>query len=142
MRIGELAREVGTTPRTVRYYEEIGLLPESGARPAGSHREYTGDDVERLRLIMRLKDLLGLSLDDLRTVMHGEDARAVRRREWHETDDPAERQRILSEAMAHTDGLLARVRRRSVALAEFEAELNERRQRHAHRLRELGETVA
>ena len=69
MRIGELAREVGTTPRTVRYYEEIGLLPDAGSRPAGSHREYTGDDVERLRLIMRLKDLLGLSLDDLRTVI-------------------------------------------------------------------------
>jgi DNA-binding transcriptional MerR regulator len=142
VRIGELAREVGTTPRTVRYYEEIGLLPEAGARGAGSHREYTGDDVERLRLIVRLKDLLGLSLDDLRTVMHGEDERAVRRREWHETEDPAERRRILTAAMAHTDGLLAHVRRRSEELAAFEAELNERRRRHAHQLRELGEAVS
>ena len=49
MRIGELAREAGTTPRTVRYYEEIGLLPEAGSRPAGGHREYGDDDLERLR---------------------------------------------------------------------------------------------
>jgi DNA-binding transcriptional MerR regulator len=137
VRIGELARGAGTTPRTVRYYEEIGLLADAGSRPAGGHREYTDDDLERLRLILRLKDLLGLSLDELRGVMGGEDARAVRRREWHETSDPAERHRILTEALAHTDALLAHVRRRSETLAEFEAELNERRRRHVHRLREL-----
>ena len=48
MRIGELAREAGTTPRTVRYYEEIGLLPAADARSAGAHREYGSADLERL----------------------------------------------------------------------------------------------
>ena len=48
MRIGELARAAGVTPRTVRYYEEIGLLPESTSRPAGSHREYGEDDLRRI----------------------------------------------------------------------------------------------
>ena len=38
-RIGELARRVGATPRTVRYYEELGLLPDRG-RPEGAHRLY------------------------------------------------------------------------------------------------------
>jgi DNA-binding transcriptional MerR regulator len=138
MRIGELAKAAGTTPRTVRYYEEIGLLAASGDRSAGEHREYTEADVERLREIMRLKHMLGLSLDELKTVMHGEDARAQRRREWHETTDPAERRRILSEGRAHTDALLELVRRRKADLETFEAELNERRQRHSHLLRELG----
>ncbi len=41
LRIGDVARLVGTTPRTIRYYEEIGLLPEAPARPSGSHRIYT-----------------------------------------------------------------------------------------------------
>jgi isocitrate lyase len=49
MRIGEVASEVGTTPRTIRYYEEIGLLRGSGARESGRHRTYTEQDVERLR---------------------------------------------------------------------------------------------
>jgi DNA-binding transcriptional MerR regulator len=138
VRIGELAKAAGTTPRTVRYYEEIGLLAASGERSAGAHREYTDADVERLREVMRLKHMLGLSLDELKTVMHGEDARAQRRREWHESTDPAERRRILLEARAHTDALLELVRRRKADLETFEAELNERRQKHSHLLRELG----
>jgi DNA-binding transcriptional MerR regulator len=137
VRIGELAREAGTTPRTVRYYEEIGLLPESGERAAGSHREYDEGDLARLRELLRLKHMLGLSLDELRDVIHGEDQRARRRREYHETADPDERRRLVIEAMAHTDGLLAIVRRRKEELETFEAELNERRQRQAHVLREL-----
>jgi MerR family transcriptional regulator, repressor of the yfmOP operon len=141
MRIGELARAAGTTPRTVRYYEEIGLLAASGDRSAGAHREYGEADLGRLRELLRLKSMLGLSLEELRTVMCGEDARARRRREWHETDDPAERRRILREGTAHTDALLALVRRRRADLEGFEAELNERRQQQVHLLRELGERV-
>jgi DNA-binding transcriptional MerR regulator len=137
MRIGELARETGTTPRTVRYYEEIGLLPESGGRVAGSHREYGPDDVARLRELLRLKKMLGLTLDELRVVMHGEDARAQRRREWHESTDPAERRRILTEAEEHLDGLLAIVGRRKQELESFEAELDERRRQAALLLGEL-----
>jgi DNA-binding transcriptional MerR regulator len=137
MRIGELAREAGTTPRTVRYYEEIGLLPAVEERTAGAHREYREADLRRLLEILRLKKMLGLSLDELKAVMHGEDERAQRRREYHETSDAAERRRLLTEAIAHTDGLLALVRRRKEELEGFEAELNERRQRQAHLLREL-----
>ena len=37
LRIGDVARLAGTTPRTIRYYEEIGLLPEAPARPSGRH---------------------------------------------------------------------------------------------------------
>ena len=141
MRIGELAREAGTTPRTVRYYEEIGLLAASGDRSAGAHREYGEADVERLRELLRLKSMLGLSLEELKSVMCGEDARMRRRREYRETDDPAERRRILLEGTAHTDALLELVRRRRADLEGFEAELNERRQQQVHLLRELGERV-
>jgi len=138
MRIGELAKAAETTPRTVRYYEEIGLLAASGERSAGEHREYTAGDVERLRELLRLKQMLGLTLDELKAVMHGEDARAQRKRDWQETDDPVERQRILTEGTAHVDSLLQLVRRRRADLESFEAELNERRQKQTHLLRELG----
>jgi len=135
MRIGALAKAAGTTVRTVRYYEEIGLLPTE-SREAGEHREYDEADVDRLRELLRLKGLLGLSLDELREVMVGEEARAVRRRLWQESTDPVERERLVREALAHTESLLELVRRRKGELEEFEAELNERRQRASHALKE------
>jgi DNA-binding transcriptional MerR regulator len=129
VRIGELAREAGTTPRTVRYYEEIGLLPESGPRDRGSHREYGSADLEQLMEVLRLKDLLGLSLDELREVVHGEAARPGRRRSFRESSDPVQRERILAEATAHVERLLGLVARRRAELEILERELLERRER-------------
>jgi DNA-binding transcriptional MerR regulator len=129
VRIGELAREAGTTPRTVRYYEEIGLLPSVDSRSAGAHREYGSADLERLLEVRRLKDLLGLSLDELREVVHGEAARPARRRSFLETSDPVQRERILAEATAHLDRLLGLVARRRAELEILERELLERRER-------------
>ena len=76
MRIGEIADAVGTTSRTIRYYEEIGLLRRADERASGQHRTYTEQDVERLRDALRLKDLLGLSLDELREVVRRTRGRA------------------------------------------------------------------
>src|SRR5690348_12532193 len=66
LRIGDVARLVGTTPRTIRYYEELGLLPEAQGRPSGGHRLYTDEEVARLQEVMRLKELLGLTLEELK----------------------------------------------------------------------------
>jgi DNA-binding transcriptional MerR regulator len=63
-RIGELAGKVGMTERTIRYYEELGLL-ESVKRLDGGIRVYTDDDVRRLKFIRKLK-VLGLSLQEMR----------------------------------------------------------------------------
>ena len=63
-RIGELAAKVGMTERTIRYYEELGLL-ESVKRLDGGTRVYTDDDVRRLKFIRKLK-VLGLSLQEMR----------------------------------------------------------------------------
>src|SRR5919197_2858109 len=62
-RIGELAAKVGLTERTIRYYEERGLL-ESVKRLDGGQRVYTDDDVRRLRFIQKLK-MLGLTLAEM-----------------------------------------------------------------------------
>src|SRR5262245_53254283 len=62
-RIGELAARVGLTERTIRYYEELGLL-ESVKRLDGGMRVYTDDDVRRLKYIRKLKTL-GLSLQEM-----------------------------------------------------------------------------
>ena len=62
-RIGELASQVGLTERTIRYYEERGLL-DSIRRLENGQRVYTDDDARRLRFIQRLK-VLGLSLAEI-----------------------------------------------------------------------------
>jgi len=67
MRIGELAGLVGVNPKTVRYYEGIGLLPDPERRPSG-YREYTDDDVDRLRFI-RTAQRLGLSLSEISEIL-------------------------------------------------------------------------
>jgi DNA-binding transcriptional MerR regulator len=86
LRIGDVARLLGTTPRTIRYYEEIGLLAEAPARPSGQHRLYTDAEVERIREVMRLKNLLGVSLEELKTLLTAEDARAEVRAQLQRDD--------------------------------------------------------
>jgi DNA-binding transcriptional MerR regulator len=140
MRIGDVAREVGRTPRTIRYYEEIGLLEASGERPSGAHREYGEADVERLREILRFKDLLGVSLEELRELMAAEDARAAIREEFRRTEDPGRRAELLETALGHLDRQLGLVHRRRDELAALERELADRRALVTARLQ--GESVS
>jgi MerR family transcriptional regulator, repressor of the yfmOP operon len=138
LRIGDVARLAGTTPRTIRYYEEIGLLPELPARPSGQHRIYTHAEVERLREVMRLKDLLGVSLEELRTLLTAEEARAEVRAQLRRGDvDPDRRRELLDEALGHIDRQLALVRHRASELAKLEHELRETRTRVKRKIREL-----
>jgi MerR family copper efflux transcriptional regulator len=58
MTIGGLAKQAGVNIDTIRYYERNGLIPEPARRPSG-YREYAATDVERLRFILRAKDLSG-----------------------------------------------------------------------------------
>ena len=138
LRIGEVAREVGTTPRTIRYYEEVGLLPQTPERASGSHRLYTPAEVDRLREVMRLKELLGVSLEELRTLLSAEEARAELRRRLREEDvAPQRRRELLEQALGHIDRQLALVRGRAVELARLERELSETRKRARRKIREI-----
>jgi DNA-binding transcriptional MerR regulator len=138
LRIGEVAEAAGTAPRTIRYYEEIGVLPAAGGRARGSHRLYEREDVERLRELLELKDLLGVSLEELRALASAESARAALRREWRAgVEDPVRRRAILDEALGHIDRQLELIRSRRDQIAALERELAARRRRLAKRLREL-----
>jgi MerR family transcriptional regulator, repressor of the yfmOP operon len=136
IRIGEVAERVGVTPRTIRYYEEIGLLP-GGSRIKGAHRLYDDNDVERLTELTRLRDLLNLSLDDLKELVEAEEARAVLRRRLTQTSSDEERVEIIEAALPHIDRQLALVRRQKRELENLESELVEKRKRGLRSLREL-----
>jgi DNA-binding transcriptional MerR regulator len=139
LRIGEVAELTGTTPRTIRYYEEIGLLPGAADRTQGRHRSYTEADVERVREIIRLRDLLGLSLDQLSELLEAETARAELRKEYAHTDDPERQRRILDQALGHIVTQLSLVRERRRELEQLERELVEKRKAVQKRRSELQE---
>lgn len=67
MKIGEAARQVGVNPRTIRYYESIGLLPEP-ARTASGYRDYGPDDVDRIAFARRATEL-DLHLDEITEIL-------------------------------------------------------------------------
>lgn len=71
LRIGEVAKVVGLNPKTIRYYEEIGLLPHarrSEAVHGNGYRLYAREDVQRLEFIRRAK-LMDLSLTEIRDLV-------------------------------------------------------------------------
>ena len=65
--IGEVAEQVGLSLRTVRYYEEVGLVSPS-ARSEGGFRLYSDEDISRLALVKRMKPL-GLTLEEMRELV-------------------------------------------------------------------------
>ncbi len=138
LRIGEVAKLAGTTPRTIRYYEEIGLLPVPGARQPGAHRTYAATDVDRLTELLRLKDLLGLTLEELKELVEAEGARAELRREWQGgVEDPVRRRQILEQSLTYISRQLDLVRRRRDEIKKLEEELTKRRTRAKSLLNEL-----
>jgi DNA-binding transcriptional MerR regulator len=145
LRIGELARRCATTPRTIRYYEELGLLGRAAGdgRASGVHRSYTEDDVVELRELIRLRELLGLSLEELGRVIAAEEARALLRAEIEAgVDDPARLHEILLEGLGHLDAQLSLVRRRQGELQALAADLERRRDSALARLARTGVDAA
>jgi DNA-binding transcriptional MerR regulator len=71
MQIGDVAERTGLSLRTIRHYEDVGLLPEA-QRSAGGFRLYTEDGVARLLLIKRMKPL-DFSLDEMRDLIEVRD---------------------------------------------------------------------
>jgi DNA-binding transcriptional MerR regulator len=134
-RIGEVAERAGVTTRTIRYYEELGLLGTAAARTKGAHRLYTDADITRLGELIRLRDLLGLSLDELVALAVAEEARAALRNQWAESASDSERARIVKAAIPLTERQLELVRARLQRLSEFADEL-------ADKLRSLQEHQA
>jgi DNA-binding transcriptional MerR regulator len=87
--IEQVATRTGMTKRTLRYYEEVGLLPPTG-RTEGNYRRYSEADVERLERIKKLRDLLGFSLNDIRNLLEADDERGqIKEAYRHETEAAA-----------------------------------------------------
>jgi MerR family transcriptional regulator, repressor of the yfmOP operon len=121
-RIGEVAERVGVTTRTIRYYEERGLLGAAD-RSKGAHRLYSDADIGRLVELLRLRDLLGLSLEDLTDLAETGQARAALRDQWAESASDEERLAIVEAAIPLIERQIELVSARRDRLDEFADEL-------------------
>jgi DNA-binding transcriptional MerR regulator len=136
LRIGEAAQLAGVSTRTLRYYQELGLLTPSGTT-AGGARRYSGVDVARIQRIRHLQDLVGLDLNEIRTVLTAEDRLAAIRREWFEDQTPRNQAELLRECTAINAEVQATVKAKLAGLEEFLAGLEERAEFYRQRARQL-----
>jgi DNA-binding transcriptional MerR regulator len=102
LRIQEVSDLVGLTARSIRYYEEVGLM-KPAARSEGDYRLYDADDVARLEFIKGLRDDAGFSLAEIGQLLEDETARARIGARIRETRDPAERRMLLLEGIDRID---------------------------------------
>jgi DNA-binding transcriptional MerR regulator len=133
IRIGRVAKRLGVTTRTIRYYEELGLLGDGAVRSNGAHRLFSESDIEHLQHVLRLRDLLGLSLEALVDIARTVSMRAALRNEWAQGPSDEERLRILAETRPLVERQLALVQDRQRTLSAFATELHAR----LERMREL-----
>jgi len=141
LRIQEAAAEVGLTPRSVRYYEELGLLTPA-ARSEGDYRLYDATDVERLRFIKGLRDDAGFSLAEIAELLEDEAAREREHVAFHSTSDHGERRRILRDRLARYEHQAQMLRAKVARLQTMVDETEGRRARTVVRLEALAAELA
>src|SRR5689334_9294394 len=83
LRIGDVALRTGLTQRTIRYYEELGLLP-AATRTQGDYRLFGERDIARLEKIVKLRELFRFSLAEIRDTIAAEDSLDQLRDEYKE----------------------------------------------------------
>jgi MerR family transcriptional regulator, repressor of the yfmOP operon len=134
-RIGEVAHAAGVSTRTLRYYEELGLVSPSGHSPGGARR-YSDDDLARVRRIRELQQLVGFNLDEIRTIVTAEDRLQKLRTEFHSGRSPQRGGQLLAEAIEINDRLRDDMRSKLARLETFVADLDARAALYRRRARD------
>ena len=125
LQIGEVAERTGVTQRTLRFYEEKGLLRPPG-RMEGGFRLYSEDDVKRVQRIRRLQDLLGTSLADIKEMVDAEEVLRELRAQYRPEAALAEKRRQLEKAIEVTQAQQGIVKQKVKQMRELESQIEER----------------
>ena len=136
LKIQEVAAALGLTTRTIRYYEEIGLLTPA-ARSGGDYRLYDADDLERLRFIKDLRDEAGFSLAEIGQLLEDEAARTRNRARYRSSTDTTERRAIIDDAIARIDRQVTSLQAKIERLAAMIADAEVRREHLLEHVQEL-----
>ena len=124
-RIEEVAARTGFTKRTLRYYEEMGLISPAG-RSEGNYRLYSEQDVARLQRIRRLKDVLGVPLSSIKSMALVEETLDALRDELSGPLDAQQRRAALRQAHDELTRQLGAIDERLATLTQMRAEYAER----------------
>jgi DNA-binding transcriptional MerR regulator len=137
-RMEEVAKRTGLTPRSIRYYEELGLLHPCD-RTAGGFRLFAEADISQLLRINELQTLLGFSLAEIKQTLQTDAMRAEVREAYHGTTDPAVRKDLLDQAFGLIQSQIRIIDERMGRLAKLREEHVERLNRVNARRAELVE---
>jgi MerR family transcriptional regulator, repressor of the yfmOP operon len=135
-RIGEMAEQLGVSPRTLRYYEEIGLLQPSHYSPGGARR-YVESDRQRILRIRELQAIMGFDLDEIREILRADDRLAELRGEYRQGVSASRAGDILAEASRLNARTQEQVLAKIAILQAFQAELEGKADRYRQVAREL-----
>ncbi len=135
LRIQEVSAETGLTPRSIRYYEEVGLLAPA-ARSGGAYRLYDAGDLERLRFIAALRMDAGFSIAEIGQLLEDEQERSRNRVRFRQ-GDVAEQRAALVDALARIDRQIQTLERKRSRLDEMLADARERRAHNQAHLDDL-----
>ena len=138
--IGEVAERTGVTQRTLRFYEEKGLLPPP-ERMDGGFRLYSDSDVERITSIRNMQSLLGLTLAEIKEMVEAEELRAQMRATFRpDRELPARKERV-EIVIDSVRRQLAIVETKLEALSTMRQELTERLASTEERRRQIIEAI-
>jgi DNA-binding transcriptional MerR regulator len=98
MQIGEVSERTGVTQRTLRFYEEKGLL-KPPSRMEGGFRLYTEEDIQRVKQIRQLQKLLGFSLAEIKEMLEAGEAISLLKAEYRAEADLGQRKEKLERAI-------------------------------------------
>ena len=141
LQIGEVAERTGVTQRTLRFYEEKGLLPPP-SRLEGGFRLYSEADVQRVERIKRLQTLLGFSLAEIKEMVEGDEVKQQLRAEYRRDAQVAERRAKIARAIEVTERQVAMVDQKLAGLQEMRTHLAEKLQQYAGWIEQLEERPA
>lgn len=134
--IEQVANHTGLTKRTLRYYEEVGLLPPTD-RTEGNYRRYSQTDIQRLERIKELRDLLDFSLSEIRMFLTVEEERGQLKQAYQQE---TEIQAKLAQ-LDHIDELIRKqlelVERKITGLEQMKTSLSNKLERHKQLRSEL-----
>jgi DNA-binding transcriptional MerR regulator len=136
LRIGELAKRAGVTTRTLRYWEEFGLVKPTDHRDSGE-RLYSSASLDRVAHIRELQELLGLTLAEIRIVLESEDAVERARSARLVGASRTRRLALLDDAIEAHSRLIERIDDRLARIAAFRDEWVDRGERMRARSAEL-----
>ena len=137
--IEQVATRTGFTKRTLRYYEEVGVLSPTG-RTEGNYRRYSEADVERLERIRNLRELLGFSLADIREIMEAEDERVQIRDAYKHETEVAAKVAQLNRADELIRNQLHLIEKKLAGLEQMRTKLVANLERHEQKRTELNNT--